>query len=151
MAGYSGSSLVKKLGIKEGFSVGLVDAPPDFANELDGLPEGVRFIQRVKTPVDLIVLFVKSETVLRRSFQKLAKKITPAGMLWVAWPKKSAGVPTDLNFAIVQRIGLDAGLVDTKICAVNDIWSGLRFVYRLKDRKWISNQLSRPANLPKSG
>lgn len=134
-AGYSGTPLVKKLGIKEGFRIGLVDAPKGFRRELVDLPGAVTiFTERPAKPLDLILLFVKSEATLRKQLPKLMRKLTMNGMLWVAWPKKSSGVSTDLAFDNVQRCGLSAGLVDVKICAVNDIWSGLKFVYRLKDR-----------------
>ncbi len=87
-----------------------------------------------KKTLDLILLFVRSEAELKKKFAILAANLAANGMLWVAWPKKSSGVVTDLSFDNVQRTGLEAGLVDVKICAVNDIWSGLKFVYRLKDR-----------------
>ena len=136
MAGYSGTPLVTKLGIKEGFRVGLVNAPVGFKKELGPLPENVKvLVSGLTNPLDLIVYFVKNKLELEAKFPLLAEKLTASGMLWVAWPKKSSKVPTDLSFGNVQRTGLDAGLVDVKICAVNDIWSGLKFVYRVKDRK----------------
>ena len=136
MAGYSSTPLIKKLGIKEGFRVGLVNAPSGFKKELGALPPGVEVsVTNLTKPLDLILLFVDKESALRAMFPLLAEKLTANGMLWIAWPKKSSKVPTDLTFANVQRIGLDAGLVDVKICAVNEIWSGLKFVYRLRDRK----------------
>ena len=135
MAGYSGTPLTRKLGIKEGFRVGLVNAPKGFRRELVELPAKVKIAtERLAKPLDLILLFVESEQALRTEFPKLMRKLAMNGMLWVAWPKKSSGVPTDLIFDNVQQFGLSAGLVDVKICAVNDIWSGLKFVYRLKDR-----------------
>ena len=134
MAGYSGTPLAKKLGIKEGSRVALVNAPKDFQSNLGELPHGVEFIKRPTKALDIILLFVLSERELTRDFAKLAGKLTANGMIWIAWPKKSSGVSTDLSFERVQRIGLDAGLVDVKICAVDEIWSGLKFVYRLKDR-----------------
>jgi hypothetical protein len=137
MAGYSATPLVKKLGIKSGFNAALVNAPSGFASELD-LPSGVAINSRSKSPLDFVLLFVRSEKDLKRSFPKCATRLQPDGMLWVAWPKKSSGVSTDLAFANVQSIGLAAGLVDVKICAVNDTWSGLKFVYRLKDRVKVS-------------
>jgi hypothetical protein len=136
MAGYSGTSLEKKLGIKEGFRICFVNAPKRFQQEL-GLPSKVRILTHPSKPLDLVLLFVITEDALKKDFSRLAKDLLPRGMLWVAWPKKSSGVATDLSFNIVQRIGLDAGLVDVKICAIDDVWSGLKFVYRLKDR--ISN------------
>ena len=134
MAGYSGTPLAKKLGIKERFRVGLVHSLEGFEKELGVLPPEAEIVRRLKKPLDLILLFAKSGAVLKNDFEKLTEMLAPDGMIWVAWPKKSSGVATDLSFDIVQKVGLNAGLVDVKICAVNDIWSGLRFVYRLKDR-----------------
>ena len=134
MAGYSGTPLVKKLGIKEGSRVALVNAPRNFETELDGLPDNVKFMKSTIKSLDLILFFVLSERALAKDFAKLAARLTSNGMIWIAWPKKSSGVATDLTFERVQRIGLNAGLVDVKICAIDDTWSGLKFVYRLKDR-----------------
>jgi len=132
MAGYSGTPLVKKLGIKSGFNLVFVGAPNGFSKGLD-LPTDIEIDSRSRRPLDFALLFVKSETELRVAFSQYAARLKPAGMLWVAWPKKSSGVATDLSFNNVQAIGLAAGLVDTKICAVDEIWSGLKFVFRLKD------------------
>lgn len=134
MAGYSSTPLAKKLGIKEGSRIGLVNAPTDFQSGLGKLPENVEFVRRLKKALDIILFFVVSERALAREFARLAEKLTTNGMIWIAWPKKSSGVTTDLSFERVQRIGLDVGLVDVKICAIDDTWSGLKFVYRLKDR-----------------
>jgi hypothetical protein len=135
-AGYSGTPLVKKLGIKPGFNVVFVNAPADFVDGLK-LPHDVVVNRTTQQPVDFAMLFVKSEKELKQKFSHLAAKLKPTGMLWIAWPKKSSGVVTDLSFTNVQLIGLDSGLVDTKICAVDDTWSGLKFVIRLKDRKHL--------------
>ena len=134
VAGYSSTPLAKKLGIKEGSRIALVNAPENFRTELGELPDRVDFVKRLTNSLDIIVFFVLSERELAREFAKLAHKLTANGMIWIAWPKKSSGVKTDLTFEPVQRIGLDAGLVDVKICAVDETWSGLKFVYRLKDR-----------------
>lgn len=134
MAGYSGTPLVKKLGIKAAARVALVNAPDDFQATLGELPDDVQFTKSTAKLLDLILFFVLSERILARDFTKLAQRLTTNGMIWIAWPKKSSGVATDLTFNCVQRIGLDAGLVDVKICAIDDTWSGLKFVYRLKDR-----------------
>ena len=134
MAGYSSTPLAKKLGIKEGSRIGLVNAPKGFQSELGELPHNVEFVARLTNSLDIILFFVLTQRELARDFSKLAKKLVANGMIWIAWPKKSSGVTTDLSFESVQRIGLDAGLVDVKICAVDDTWSGLKFVYRLKDR-----------------
>ena len=136
MAGYSGTPLPKKLGFKEGYRVGFVNPPNGFQKELGPLPGGVTIsIARLPKPLDLILFFVDSQQKLKREFPKLAKKLSRNGMLWIAWPKKASGVATDLSDNSVRQIGLEAGLVDVKVCAVNEIWSGLKFVYRLEDRR----------------
>jgi hypothetical protein len=132
MAGYSGTPLLKKLGIKPGFNIAFVNAPRGYANQLD-LPTDVRINKR-GNPLDFAQLFVRSEKKLKTKFSEYASRLKPSGMLWVSWPKKSSGVSTDLSENIVRDIGLTAGLVDVKICAVDEVWSGLKFVFRLKDR-----------------
>ncbi len=134
MAGYSSTPLPKKLGIKEGSRIALINAPEDFQRTLGDLPDKAMFVTRLTKPLDIVLLFVLTERALLRDFTKLAEKLATDGMIWVAWPKKSSGVTTDLTFERVQRIGLDSGLVDVKICAIDDVWSGLKFVFRLKDR-----------------
>ena len=132
-AGYSGTPLVKKLGIKSGFSIVFMNAPAGFASTLD-LPADVLVNKTPRLHMDFVLLFVKSEKQLTQKFSHVAAKLKPNGMLWVAWPKTSSGVATDLTFTNVQAIGLATGLVDVKICAVDDTWSGLKFVFRVKDR-----------------
>lgn len=135
MAGYSGTPLAQKLGFKEGFRAALVNPPNNFEKELGTLPANVEiFVENLRKPLDLVVLFTDSQRNLKREFPRLSRKLANNGMLWISWPKKSSGVATDLSENIIRKIGLDAGLVDVKVCAVNDIWSGLKFVYRLKDR-----------------
>jgi hypothetical protein len=134
MAGYSGTPLPKKLGLKEGSRIALINAPQDFAGELGELPDNAQIVTRVTKPIDIALLFVLTERALLRDFHKLAKKLASNGMIWVAWPKKASGVATDLSEQRVRSIGLDGGLVDVKICAIDDVWSGLKFVIRLKDR-----------------
>jgi hypothetical protein len=134
MAGYSSTPLAKKLGIKEGSRIALVNAPENFEFGLGKLPDQVKLVQRLTNSLDIILFFVLEERVLARDFPTLARKLVTNGMIWIAWPKKSSGVTTDLSFDVVQRIGLNAGLVDVKICAIDETWSGLKFVYRLKDR-----------------
>lgn len=136
MAGYSKTPLVKKLGIKAGQGVAVVNAPENFlAKELQPLPEKVRInAAQAGKPLDFIMLFVDSAKALNKELPRLKAKLARDGIFWVSWPKKSSGLETDLSFGVVQQIGLKIGLVDVKICAVNDIWSGLKFVYRLKDR-----------------
>jgi hypothetical protein len=135
MAGYSGTPLVQKLGIKPDFRVRFVDAPADFAATLGPLPAGVEQVGGSAKDLDLAVLFVTERKALAERFAKLAARLTPAGMVWVAWPKKTAGVPTDLTENVVRDVCLDAGLVDVKVCAIDETWSGLKFVYRLRDRR----------------
>ena len=134
MAGYSGTPLPKKLCIKEGARVALIGAPPDFASVLGALPAGAGFVPPSRKGLDVVLLFARSRAELVRRFAGLAARIAPDGSLWVAWPKRASGVETDLAEPYVRRHGLDAGLVDVKVCAVDEVWSGLRFVYRLKDR-----------------
>jgi hypothetical protein len=135
MAGYSGTPLVKKLGIKPGYRVALLGAPQNFSSALDDLPVDVSLqADLTGEPLDVVVLFSPNRAALERAFARAARRLTSAGGLWVAWPKKASGVPTDLTEPIVQAIGLDAGLVDNKVCAIDDVWAGLRFVIRRHDR-----------------
>ncbi|MEX0784180.1 MAG: DUF3052 family protein [Dehalococcoidia bacterium] len=136
MAGYSGTPLPKKLGIKEGSSVALLGAPAGFAQSaLDGLPAGVRLVEGGETALDVVVVFVEWMADLQEQFSAQAGRLQPAGGLWIAWPKKASGRTTDLNENVIRDVGLAAGLVDNKVCAIDETWSGLRFVYRLADRK----------------
>jgi hypothetical protein len=136
MAGYSGTPLARKLGIKPRHRVGLVQAPPGFTDTLDGLPDDVtlRTDLRGPAPFDVLVFFTTDRATLARAFADLAQRLTPAGGLWIAWPKRASGVATDLTEDVVRAVGLEVGLVDNKVCAIDDTWSGLRFVWRLVDR-----------------
>jgi hypothetical protein len=134
MPGYSGTPLAKKLGIKSGFRVWLVDMPPAVRAELKTQLAACKIVSDGKTPLDFAMVFTKSGTVLTKEFKQIGKRLAPAGMLWTSWPKKSSGVPTDLDENVVREIGLAAGLVDVKVCAVTEVWSGLKFVRRVKDR-----------------
>jgi hypothetical protein len=136
MAGYSGTPLAKKLGIKADHRVALVNAPRGFERTLAGLPPGV-VLETDGSGLDLfdvVVLFIANRSVLVAEFGDWAKRLHLAGGLWVAWPKKTSGITSDLSENAVREFGLAAGLVDNKVCAVDDTWSGLRFVYRLQDR-----------------
>ena len=134
-SGYSGTPLVKKLGIKPGFKILPVHQPDYYFNLLEGLPEDVENIDYGSNQLaDFIHLFVKEQKILLYELPKLKKKLTKNGMLWISWPKKSSKVPTEVDETLVRNSGLNAGLVDIKICAVDEIWSGLTFVYRVKDR-----------------
>jgi len=133
MPGYSGTPLAKKLGIKDGFRVMFVDAPGEVTAELKPALKDCE-VADGKGALDFAMVFTKSAAALVKHFKSIAKKLAPAGMLWISWPKKSSGVATDLDENVVREIGLAAGLVDVKVCAVTEIWSGLKFVRRLKDR-----------------
>ncbi len=135
-AGYSGTPLPRKLGIKEGFRVALVGAAEGFGPELEPLPDGVHLMRRLPAgaEVDLALLFVTSRHQLATRFPALAPHLPPAGALWVAWPKRSSGVATDLTEDVLRDVCLPLGWVDTKVCAVTDVWSGLKFVLRQENR-----------------
>jgi hypothetical protein len=132
--GYSGTPLPKKLGIKAGSRVCLVDAPREVKAELKPELAACEIANDGKSPIDFAMVFTKSSASLAKEFKRVSALLAPAGMLWVSWPKKSSGVATDLDENMVRDIGLAAGLVDVKVCAVTEVWSGLKFVRRLKDR-----------------
>lgn len=134
---YSGTPLWRKLGITEGARVLCTRAPAGFADELQRLapiPGGVEFLRRPGRNVDVAITFVTRRSDLTATFPALARSLTPAGRLWIAWPKKAAGVRTDLDFDAVQRVGLDAGLVDNKSASITETYQGLQFVVRTRDR-----------------
>lgn len=135
-AGYSGTPLPKKLGIKDGHRVLLLRAPEGFDRTLGSLPDGTetRPSLRGKANFDVAVVFCARRRELEADFERVAERLEKNGGLWVAWPKKASGIVTDFSEADVRAHGLAAGLVDNKICAVDETWSGLRFVYRVKDR-----------------
>jgi hypothetical protein len=130
---YSSTPLWKKLGIKQGARITLVGAPGGFPKVLAPLPNGAR-IGPARQGVDVIVLFARKKAEVRHRFPRMASRLSRAGGLWVAWPKKSSAIASDLSFEEVQRVGLAAGLVDNKSCAIDQDWQALRFVYRLSDR-----------------
>jgi DUF3052 family protein len=133
MPGYSETPLPKKLGIKPGLRVRLANAPAEVREELRQTLAACAETNQNEA-LDFAMIFTKSRAGLTREFPQTARALNPAGMLWVSWPKKSSGVATDLNENIVREIGLKTGLVDVKVCAVTDVWSGLKFVRRLLDR-----------------
>ena len=134
-AGYSSTPLPRKLGIKPGARVGLIGAPEGFDSTLGDLPEGVAVRRRLgREPFDVIVAFFSRRSPLERRLPGLSAALDPAGGLWIAWPKRASGVTTDVTEDVVRDLGLAAGLVDNKVCAIDEIWSGLRLVYRLRDR-----------------
>jgi hypothetical protein len=136
MPGYSGTPLAKKLGIKDGFRAALLHVPDDVKTELRDAFAKCRIqpIAGKDKDLDFIFLFAKSRAGLELEPLPAAKALAPAGMLWISWPKKSSGVATDLTEDVIRQRGLDAGLVDIKVCAVTDVWSGLKFVIPVKNR-----------------
>lgn len=135
MAGYSETPLLKKLGIRPNSALYIHDAPSTYFKDLGDLPEGVSKKSRLSGKLAFIHLFVKDNKTFQDLFISARKCLPDDGMLWISWPKKSSKVETDLNENIIRDFGLEVGLVDVKVCAVDDIWSGLKFVVRLKDRK----------------
>lgn len=134
MAGYSGTPLVQKIGIKPGHRLLLRNDPPSFLRDIGRLPDGVATTDKLNGRADVAVYFTDKRAALEKDFRRLAGTIEANGMLWIAWPKKASGKPTDLTEDVVRKIGLAWGLVDVKVCAIDDTWSGLKFVVRLEDR-----------------
>ena len=129
-AGYSGTPLPKKLGIVDGMTVAYLDAPDGFETLLVPAPTGVTVRTSARGRLDVAILFVTSAAVLRRRLGSTGRAVFPAGMLWIAWPKRSSGVDTDITEDTVREVALPTGLVDTKVCAIDDTWSGLRLQWR---------------------
>lgn len=134
VAGYSGKPLAHKLGLKPGMRVHFQDAPPGYDGLLGDLPDGLEVVERLDGAFDFIQAYFTEAAALLQAFPALKAALKPTGMLWVSWPKKAARMPTDLDENRIRQIGLDGGLVDVKVIAVDDRWSGLKFVIRLRDR-----------------
>jgi hypothetical protein len=134
MAGYSNTPLIKKLGIRAGMKIAIINPPEDIADELGDLPEVNNQLKPTKE-MDFILFFTDSKREYEKNFGKLGKTLRSNGMLWIGWPKKASKLPTDLNENIIRDFGLENGLVDVKVCAITEKWSGLKFVIRVKDRK----------------
>jgi hypothetical protein len=130
MAGYSGTPLVKKLGIGEGFTILLVNAPPEYRALISPLPASVIFTTAASSSTDLVHAFATKRLELARLLAGLRKKLPPDALVWISWPKKSSKVPTDITENIIREVALPLGFVDVKVCAVTDIWSGLKLVVR---------------------
>ncbi len=135
MAGYSSRSLVDKLGIKPGHRMAIQNAPSGYDKTLGVLPAGVTRSETLRGLLDFIQFFTKERRELDAALPRLKDALAQTGMLWVSWPKGSSKVPTDLNENVVRELALKHGLVDVKVCAVDETWSGLKLVIRLKDRK----------------
>src|SRR5262245_36105573 len=131
MAGYSGTPLVKKLGIRVGYRVYVEHAPEHYLAMLEPMPEGVTVLKRLAGKVNLIHLFSKERSEVAAKRADYLQRIVPDGVIWVSWPKKAAKVPTDVTEDVIRDIALPLGLVDTKVCAVDEVWSGLKLVIRL--------------------
>lgn len=135
MAGYSKTSLVAKLGIKPGFRIIILNPPESYHETLGELPPAVGVAGALAGLLDFIHFFTTRREILTAEFPQLKQALAPNGMLWISWPKRSSKVETDLTEDIIRAIGLENGLVDVKVAAVDEVWSGLKFVYRLKDRQ----------------
>jgi hypothetical protein len=145
VVGYSGTPLARKLGIRDGHRVGLASAPEGFEGLLDPLPDGVDIRRRVRGPLDVIVYFARRRAELERRFDALSGALDPAGGLWIGWPKRSSALATDLTEGAVREVALAHGLVDNKVCAIDETWSALRLVYRLSDRPKAARSSARGA------
>lgn len=131
-SGYSGTPLIDKLGIKPQSRVQFVSEPPNFPALLGPLPPGCR--RAMRGELDFAILFVTTRAGLEKRFDRLRDRLKSTGMLWISWPKKTSGVASDLTENVVREIGLSKGLVDVKVCAIDETWSGLKFVRRVRDR-----------------
>lgn len=132
-AGYSGTPLAKKLGLKDNQTVLLVNQPKYYSSLFSVIPE-IKVVKKNAEEIDVIHFFADNRQNFEATFNRLSKQIKKDGMIWVSWPKKASKVKTDLNENLIRDVGLSLGLVDVKVCAVDDVWSGLKFVYRLSDR-----------------
>jgi hypothetical protein len=134
-AGYSGTPLAKKLGIKEGFTLKLINLPENYFNLFADFPKEVKIATKEKSNIDFIHYFSTNKLNLGKDMAALKKQLSPDGMIWVSWYKKSAKIPTDITEDIVRDLALKNGLVDIKVCAIDEVWSGLKLVIPVKDRK----------------
>jgi len=134
MAGYSGTPLAKKLGIKENHTVLAVHPPANYRELLDPLPPSVRFVKTAGGETDVVHLFVSRKAELARSLEAYRSDLDPKAAIWVSWPKKSAKVPTDITEDVIREVALPLGFVDIKVCAVDEVWSGLKLVVRVENR-----------------
>lgn len=133
-AGYSGTPLIRKLGIKVGYAIATVNAPDNYDDLLGELPDDVRYTELSDGSLDFVHAFYLEKAQLAVDFSRLKWALKLDGMLWISWAKKASKVPTDLTGDVVRELGLQGGLVDVKVCAVDAMWSGLKFVYRVEDR-----------------
>jgi hypothetical protein len=134
MAGTSGKPLAQKLGIKPGFRIFVDHAPTAYGDIVGQLPANTVIVTRLKAPLDMVHLFATEAAELAEKLRSIRDAIAPDGMVWVSWPKKASGVTTDLSDVVVREVGLAAGLVDIKVCAIDEVWSGLKFVIPKRER-----------------
>jgi hypothetical protein len=135
MAGYSGTPLPQKLGIKPGPAVVTINAPKNYRRLLDPIPEGVPFSDRLRPGSNFVHVFIKKRSELEKRLPVLREKIADTGTVWVSWPKRSSGVSTDVAENVVRAVALPLGFVDVKVCAIDETWSGLKLMVRRKNRK----------------
>lgn len=136
-AGYSKRTLCEKLGIKPGLTITVLNAPPGYPSLLGTLPAGAKLQARLPDSAPFIHQFPRGRDELDSAFPRLAKALADDGALWISWPKQSSGLASDLNENVIREIGLQHGLVDVKVCAVDEVWSGLKFVRRVENRKKV--------------
>ncbi len=134
MAGYSGTPLATKLGIKEGCKLLLVGAPKGYERQLEPLPASVRLVSRLSSTTDIVHVFSSRRTKLKQSLIRFRDALKPAGVVWVSWPKKASKVPTNITEDTVREVALPLGFVDIKVCAIDEVWSGLKLVIRKEFR-----------------
>jgi len=135
MAGYSGTPLAKKLGIKEGSHLFLSGAPKDYLQLVAPLPKGVKLVPRIDGNTDIVHIFSTEKARLKTALRESLDKLKQDGSIWVSWPKKSSKVPTDITEDTIREVALPMGLVDIKVCAVDEVWSGLKLVVRKENRR----------------
>jgi hypothetical protein len=135
MAGYSGTPLARKLGIKDGSRIFLLNAPGNYLQLVAPLPAGVQVAPRITSHTDMVHIFSTKKEKLSQALHTCLKRMRPDGMIWVSWPKKSSKVPTDITEDTIRELALPLGLVDIKVCAVDDVWSGLKLVIRKENGK----------------
>jgi hypothetical protein len=135
MVSYSGKPLIQKLGIQSGFQLLVLKPPENYFSLLGNLPSGVHVGSNLRRPLDFIHLFVRDQKSFEGTLPKLKKKLAPGGMIWISWPKGASGLGSDLNDRVIRKFALAQGLVDVKVCSLDETWSGLKFVIPLKGRK----------------
>jgi hypothetical protein len=143
-AGYSGTPLAKKLGIKEGMRLAALNAPKGYTSWLDGLPRGAKVVSEVAKDAAAVHIFATERLKLERALLRLRSTIDQAGFVWVSWPKKSSGVATDITEDVIREVALPMGFVDVKVCAVTETWSGLKLVIRKTERRPVASRAKRP-------